>query len=166
MKDIDIILERTRSIGVKLICAAAIPQPPDIQEALDRMVVEQFSTFTDTLNIDCTILLALVSDISHSQVTEAPWFNVAIRRQLDMEAKEKLLPLVLWPGMKGRRLVCTRDAAKRMREIVDTIGTETEQARTRILMGDDKTKSGGDLIHDFQVFSEHQIPVSEFEVQI
>jgi hypothetical protein len=164
VNDIDIILERIRALGVIVTCSKNIPSPPNIEDALDKIVIDEFSTFTNTLNIDCTILLALVSDISHSQVVEAPWFNAAVRRQLEMEAKEKLLPFILWPAIRGRRLVCTREAAKRMREIVDNIGTESERARTRILMGDDKSKLQVDLIRDFQAFSEHQLPVSEFEI--
>lgn len=158
VKDIDIILKRIRSLGITVTCANDLSPPPGIDEVLEKMVINEFSTFTDILNIDCTILLALVSDISHSQVVEAPWFNAAIRRQLEMEAKEQLLPSVLWPGLKGRRLVCTSEAATRMREIVDFIGTETEQARSRILMGDDRAKSGDELVRDIQVLSEHQVP--------
>ena len=158
VREVDSVIDRISKLGVIVICANDLPSPSPVEDVLDEMVVDEFADFTDTLNIDCTILLAMVSDISHSQVVELPWFNSAIRRQIEMEAKEQLLPLTLWPAMRGRELVCTKEAANRMRELVDTIGTETERARTRLFMGDDKSKSQNELIQDFQSLSEHQVP--------
>ena len=156
--EVDAVIHRISELGVTVACANDLPLPQPVDDVLNEMVVDEFAGFSDTLNIDCTILLAIVSDISHSQVVQLPWFNSAIKRQLEMEAKEQLLPSTLWPAMGGRRLVCTKEAAKRMREIVDTIGTETERARTRVLMGDDKSKSQRELVQDFKSFSEHQPP--------
>jgi len=124
------------------------------------MISDEYRDFTETLNIDCTILLALVSDISHFQVAEAPWFNRGVRRQIEIEANQQLLPSILWPALGDRKLVCSREAAKRMREIVDMIGTETEKARTRIIIGDDQTKSSSELVKEFQSFSDHQVPTN------
>ncbi|MCJ1311170.1 hypothetical protein MMC25_004840 [Agyrium rufum] len=128
------------------------------------------------LNIDCTILLALVSDLSHQPITPEPWFHRAIRRQIDMEAKEHLLPESLWPAIVGRDLLCTRLAAKRMREIVQTIGTEAEKARTAILLGNDQETGIGagtsdelqtpefdtsdNLCTAFQRYSMHPVPAN------
>jgi len=119
------------------------------------------STFTPTLNIDCTILLALVSDLSHGAIEPEPWFHRAIKRQIDLEAKEPVLPSSLWPAMGSRDLVCTAEAATRMREIVDLIGTEAERVRTRLLMGDGEDegkRTREELVNAFAGVSEHEVP--------
>lgn len=159
-KDIDALLDRVRTMGITVTCANELTTTPQLEEVMDTMIPDKYRGFTETLNIDCTILLALVSDISHSQVAGAPWFNRALRRQIEIEANEQLLPSILWPALSDRKLVCSREAARRMREIVDMIGTETEKARTRILMGDDQTKSQPELVKEFQSFSEHQVPTN------
>ena len=127
------------------------------------LLIEPSSTFTPVLNIDCTILLALVSDLSHGAISTEPWFHRAIRRQIELEAKEQLLPCSLWPAMGSRELVCTAEAATRMREIVDLIGTEPEKVRTGLLMGDGVGYDGGvrtreQLVSAFAAVSEYEVP--------
>ena len=121
--------------------------------------------FSDTLNIDCTILLALVSEFSHAKVSKEPWFHSALQRQVEIEDNENLLPCLLYPALRGHRLVCTHEATKRMREIVDTIGTPSEKARTAILMGDDTTKSQEQLVHEMQQWSAYSVP-SDWQLPI
>ena len=55
-------------------------------------------------------------------------------------------------------MVCTREAAHRMREIVDTIGTPSEKARTAVLMGDDATRSQQQLVKELQEWSTYLVP--------
>ena len=118
-------------------------RPPNLTlpEIFQRMVFCDTATLTPTLNIDCTILLALVSDLSHCSASnllqrpDAPQYHPLIKRQIAGEDKESLLPRVLYPILDNRRLTCTREAAKRMRNIVNTMGTATEAARTEIFMG-------------------------------
>jgi hypothetical protein len=83
-----------------------------------------------------------------------------VRNQIQIEKKEQLMPKSLWPAMEGHDLVCTKRAAQRMREIVDTIGTETEKARTTIVMGDDSSKSCKQLLEAFRTLSVHNVPTS------
>lgn len=93
---------------------------------------------TDTINVDCTILLALVSDLSHTANHPVlPGYNSAITKQIEIETKEHLLPSSLWPAMADKELICTQEAARRMREIVETIGMPKEQARTKLLLAED-----------------------------
>lgn len=120
--------------------------------------IDEFATFTPILNIDCTILLALVSDLSHGRIAPEPWFHRAIKRQIELEAKEQLLPNSLWPAMGNRQLVSTVEAAKRMREIVELIGTPAEKARTGLLMGEDQGKTRKELVRGFGEYSEYQVP--------
>ena len=101
---------------------------------------------TETVNVDCTILLALVSDLSHYDTkqifreaearTPGRMLKPVIIQQMEREVEEQLLQAVLYPLLKGHDLVCTKEAAVRMREVVSTIGTAAEKERTAILMGD------------------------------
>ena len=158
--DIDLVLDAIQATGASVQTAEQIPDAPTIDDALEKMTLDEFKLFTETINVDCTLLLAMVSDISHGQVQEEPWFNKNVRQQIKLEEKEQLMTNALWPAMIGRNIVCANIAAQRMREIVDAIGTKTEKARTRLLMGDDEGMSGAELLKELQRLSEHPIPSS------
>ena len=125
-----------------------------------RLLPSPHPPLTDTLNIDCTILLALVSDLSHtSNHPILPSYNAAITRQIELETREHLLPSSLWPAMADKKLVCTQEAATRMIEIVDTIGMPNEKARTELLLVDgDEGRQGEDLRQAFAKYSDYPIP--------
>ena len=174
--EIDNIISSIRATGATVQCGSPLPQHPNsppqsslLHNIFPHLLPNPHARLTPTLNIDCTILLALVSDLSHQPTTPEPWFHTAIRRQIDLEAKEKLLPNVLWPAMAGRDLVCTEEAAARMQEIVDSIGTEAERQRTTFLLGDDNenhpSTSPGTARHPFQHFSHYAVP-SGFHIPI
>ncbi|THY19542.1 hypothetical protein D6D00_07671 [Aureobasidium pullulans] len=133
---IDKILDQLRKLGVQLITSSSAFSPIDFEQVMPHLLTDPFEAFTSTLNIDCTILLALVSDFSHCSVEAEPWFHRALKRQVEIEDEENLLLNLLYPALADRELVCTDEAAKRMREIVDTIGTEGEKERTKWFMGD------------------------------
>jgi len=160
--EIDSILAACRATGAHLICGPPSPHLPflPLSTALQNMAPDPFTTFSPTLNIDCTILLALVSEFSHAKVEKAPWFHAALRRQVEIEGNENLLPSLLYPAMGAHPLVCTREAVTRMREIVDTIGTPSERARTRIMLGVDDAagKSQSELIAEMQQWSAYEVP--------
>lgn len=140
VKEIDTILARIRAMST--------PATPFVVETgisslhttnttpdLTPLLTSPFSTFTPTLNIDCTLLVALASDISHSHCTIQPWYPSAVQGQIRDEQREALMPNTLYPALSGaRKLICTREAARRMREIVATIGTESEVARAALLL--------------------------------
>jgi hypothetical protein len=128
---------------------------------MPNLLTDPFASFTPTLNIDCTILLALVSDFSHCAVTTEPWFHRALKRQVEIEDEENLLPNLLFPALANRTLICTDEAAKRMREIVDTIGTAGEKERTRLFMGDcGAALSAEELRAELEKLSRFEIPGS------
>lgn len=174
--EIDKILNIIRSYGVTIECGIQTRDifsydevhekrdPYSITEddlPLSFMLPNPFEKFTDIINVDCTLLLALVSDLSHLQnITPSPSFHRAIVRQIEIEDELPLLTTELWPAMVGRQLVCTQEAIKRMKEIVSTIGTETERRRTAILLGeDDMDGLGRDaLLRELQKISDHPIP--------
>ena len=163
--EVDSVLDKCRAAGATVYCGEDLCPVPQLEEALDTMASNPMTEFTDILNIDCTILLALVSEFSHAKVSKEPWFHKALKRQVEIEGNENLLPSLLYPAMAGHQLTCTEEAASRMREIVDTIGTPSEKARTAILMGDDKDKTQSQLIEDMQSWSAYEVP-AEWQLPI
>ncbi|EME86238.1 uncharacterized protein MYCFIDRAFT_131394 [Pseudocercospora fijiensis CIRAD86] len=155
---VDDVLDLCRAAGAVLHCGGNLDTPPVLDDALPRMAPDPMWAFSEKLNIDCTILLALVSDFSHSKVSKESWFHKALRRQVEIEDNENLLPSLLYPATRRHILVCTKEASKRMREIVSTIGTPSEKARTAIMMGDDNSKSQEDLINEMQQWSAYEVP--------
>ena len=156
--EVDDILDGCRRCGAKVFCGEDLQPPPALETALEAMAPDPFSSFSETLNIDCTILLALVSEFSHAKVSKEPWFHTALQRQVEIEDNENLLPSLLYPALQNHKLVCTHEAAKRMREIVDTIGTPSEKARTSILMCDDTSKAQEQLVQEMQQWSAYSVP--------
>jgi hypothetical protein len=135
----------------------------DLEVIFNRLLPPTHPDFTPTVNVDCTLLLAIISDLSNllpSSIPSSPAHHRAITRQMELEGSEPLLSTYLWPAMGSRKLVCTHEAAKRMREITLTIGTKTERERMWLLMGerDCQGLKGDDLIDGFQSLSEYQVP--------
>ncbi|EWC48198.1 hypothetical protein DRE_02302 [Drechslerella stenobrocha 248] len=116
------------------------PPPPStttyIHDVLHRLSAsaDPTSLITPNVILDCTILLALVSDLSHDLVVEQPVFHRHILQQVRAEREEPILPHWVYPALAGRRLACTFDAYKRFREIVEIVGSEREKARAAILV--------------------------------
>ncbi|PYH43868.1 uncharacterized protein BP01DRAFT_344166 [Aspergillus saccharolyticus JOP 1030-1] len=162
--EIDELLKVLRGYGIEVTCGENVYSSQNETtkaEALLRLLPKPFKRFTPTLNVDCTLLLAAVSDLSHyKNISTSPIHHRAINRQIEIEHTRPLLPTELWPAMVGRDLVCTEEAAQRMQEIVNIIGTETEKERMRILLG---IGSFGDLCREdlteaYQKLSDYEIP--------
>ncbi|THC98133.1 hypothetical protein EYZ11_002357 [Aspergillus tanneri] len=170
--EIDDLLKVIRSYGIVVDCGENAlgcnsdkeehPKPmTSLQEELRQLLPTPFKRFTSALNVDCTLLLALVSDLSHfKNIPPSPSYHRAILRQLEVESERPLLSTELWPAMNAHELVCTDEAAKRMREIVDVIGTDTEKKRAEIIMGDPphSQRDPNSLIQDLQELSDYEIP--------
>ena len=133
-----------------------------LDNVLPSILPNPFPHRTATLNVDCTLLLALVSDVSHVRnIALSPSHHRAIVRQIELEAKEPLVPSELWPAMGDKELVCTIEAKDRMQDIVDTIGTDTEKARAKLLMDDMNGAVDREaLISQFQQLSDHEVPTN------
>ena len=162
--DIDDLLSVIRGYGITVESGGKYmdSQTPEADEVtLSHLLPTQFKRLTPSLNVDCTLLLAMVSDLSHYKaILPSPEHHTAINRQIVIEREHPLLPVEIWPATNNRELLCTDEAAKRMREIVDTIGTDTEKERTKILMGDSPLSGleTGTLIQKFQELSDYQVP--------
>lgn len=138
-----------------------------LSSIFSKLTPNLYSSLTTTLNIDCTILLALISDLSHSPKTpHSPSHHRAITRQIELEARDHLLPEYLYPALEGKDMVCTAEAATRMREIVEQIGTETERIRAKLLLNDEDAGnmdalpscSNQPLLSLFAAQSEYPVP--------
>lgn len=149
------ILSHIRATGATVECGfSCAPEPSSDENSLPfslssvfhRLIPDPHSSLTPTVNIDCTILLALISDLSHSSHTpHSPTHHQAITQQISVEVNDPLLPASLYPALEGRDLVCTAEAAQRMREIVQQLGTETECKRASLILGHDV--NDGDIYH-------------------
>lgn len=150
------ILSQILATGATIECGpSSLPYPsldaksspwasPNRCSGFEKLLPDPHSCLTPTLNVDCTILLALISDLSHSPRTpHSPTHHQAITRQISLEVSDPLLPDSLYPALEGRDLVCTAEAATRMREIVQQIGTESECQRAWLLFGHET--SNGDI---------------------
>ncbi|CAL5870719.1 uncharacterized protein PFLUO_LOCUS4959 [Penicillium psychrofluorescens] len=160
--EIDDLLDEIRKYDIRVECQGRISDAAAAQQDLAYLLPQPFKKFTDTLNVDCTLLLAMVSDLSHVKNMEPqPGMHKAIVRQLEVEKEQPLLPAELWPAMGALKLMCTEEAAARMREIVDTIGTDTEKIRAQIVLGDPPYDHSvrETLIHQFQELSDYRVPV-------
>lgn len=146
---------------------------PSLTTALQQgLVVDPIASLTPTLNIDCTILLALVSDLSHARdgdIERQDWFHRATLRQLEMEKEDALLPRTLYPALEGCDLICTEEAAKRMGEIVATIATESERKRTELLLQNTssensnesmKSTNGSSILDEWAKLSDYPLPAN------
>lgn len=146
---------RSRGVDVEIGCQS----PPAVKEVLYRMTSPDYSTVTATLNLDTTILLAIVSDISHVTVGPEEWHNEFISTQIERERQIKLLPQHIWPICGTRKLLCTREALDMMQTITDDIGTNAEKQRAALLFekpGDNLTTE--ERILKFQALSEYEVP--------
>lgn len=172
-KEVRQVLQKIRDLGVTVQLADSIPAiAPPVCKVLKRMVADRFASFSESLNIDCTILLAFASDLSHGQVQTEEWHNKAIQRQIEMESQDQLLPSSLWPACAGKPLVCTKPAAVRMQEIVAIIGTPTERRRTAVMLGVNNDESSTTLsqeesVEEFQRLSAYKVPTDwQLPIQI
>ncbi|KAL8417302.1 hypothetical protein RB596_007430 [Gaeumannomyces avenae] len=87
-------------------------------------------------NLDASTLMALVSDISHARVPERAWQRPDIRGQVraELSGAGPTVAGFLYPLLAGRALVCTLGAARRVRQIVGTLGSGGEPARLAALL--------------------------------
>ena len=116
--------------------ASQSSQPPPAAtdtEALQEMVKPLITTST-TINLDVTILLALVSDITHGPVPIQERFHPAIKRQLELESSGRRMGEEIYPLLHSRALLTTATAKKRFVEIVDIVGSPTEKERMRMIL--------------------------------
>jgi hypothetical protein len=168
LDDVDAFLADLRLTGATVQCGGLTNAE---QLDLDRMMPTPVtSPLTKTINMDCTLLLALISDISHfsrEQLAALPFsiseggYHKAIRTQIEAEETSPMLPVEVYPLLAGRDLLCTSHAAQRMREIVQTMATPSEATRADIFLGEGVYE--GQPVEDLQralaSCSRHCVPI-------
>lgn len=168
-KDIDVLLEQLIRIDPLVnitIEDATSPflnsPPPPFDEAVQNLMGDEMSLLTQTLNMDHTVLIDLVSDITNLSLEPQPWQAATTVAQI---AEEKLhgglMARTLYPVLQRRELVCTREAAEHFHDVLKTVGTETERRRGRLLVPrDDDTlpKSDASIRGEFCLMSIHPPP--------
>jgi len=150
-------------------------EPPDVVESIesligerDRLVGDDYHRLTPTVNLDPSVLAALVTDLHHGPIPLQPVAqqHIISRSLLDHEtdnnelvSRQDILSTVLFPALRGRRLVCTRFAANYFRQLIGAISTSSEEARASLVLPPDGTKPNrGELISEFQRWSNNPIP--------
>lgn len=125
-------------------------RPPDIDTAIANLL-PQIGDITDPVLLDTSVLIALISDISHTRVEPQVYHESDVLGQI--QAEESGLPF-LWgtayPHIRGRKLICTRQAVRQFANINGTIGSPTEVERARLLLNGSR--------EDFQTLSSHPVP--------
>lgn len=134
---------------------------PTLESMLQNLELSEsyrYASFSQVLNIDCTILLALISDISNQHVEIKPRFHPAILRQLEFEEDLALLPNLLFPALAGRKMVCTATARVRFEEIVDIVGSDTEKARASLILDKRRKKKPINMEYGEGWYEEPEVP--------
>jgi hypothetical protein len=184
MDEVDAVIRDIRAIGISVYCGNSGDDGGRYvhsdalgtdylhlgEEDTDRMFHYMLpstagSPPTSTLNIDCTILLSLISDISHIQKdyllsTQPRKYWKEVLKQIMAEATSPLLRDELYPILIGRDLVCTTEAVRRMREIAETMGTDAEKKRADIFFGGGQMagRSPEQLRLELKAYSAHAVP--------
>lgn len=161
LKGVADVIEQIRALGVVVQTADNIPSTPSLSLVLTELAPDAFRAFSEIINVDLTILLAFVSDISHGRVQPADWHHKFVSQQRELEANIQLVPLSLWPACSAKRLQCSSKALVRMQEIVHTMGTDTERQRMEIMMGVEGSTnlSREQRIQEFQTLTEYNVPL-------
>ncbi|KAF2004284.1 hypothetical protein P154DRAFT_426969 [Amniculicola lignicola CBS 123094] len=159
-KEIDAVLNKIRETGATVECGNNLGPPPSLAYVLPNLLVDRSRWLSQTLNIDCTILLALISDISHSHCPILDWYPGEVRAQIKEEEKEKLLPTHLYPAIGDHPMVCTEEAAEQMNVIADTLATDSEKTRANLLLGQrtHSATSPAAMLEEWASLSDHKVP--------
>lgn len=158
-KEIDRLIQRLRRVGgdditVDIHCAdsewVTNEGLVDIDTAIANLM-PRADNLTDTVILDSSVLVALVSDVSHTKVDKLPWHGEDVRAHIDDEANGiNFFRCAAYPHLRGRKLVCTGKAKEQFEKIALLMGSPTEVERARVLFG------GG--AQDLQKYSIHTVP--------
>lgn len=158
-KEIDRLIGKLRRVGgehitVNVHCADSAwvtNQPPiDLDTAISNLL-PQDDDLTRTLVLDSSVLIALVSDVSHLTMEKQVWHDGDVQSQIDDERNGiNFFPSVAYPFLRRKKLVCTKQAAEQFHKIARTMGSPTELDRVKLLLGGSP--------RDFQKYSVHMVP--------
>jgi hypothetical protein len=132
--------------------------PPPLEIALQNLVTPNLPLMTSTVNLDCSMLVALASDITHSQMDIKPWHRRDVAIQIFEEHDVgSTLEKHLYPLLRSKKLVCTAKTAQRFWDIVMAIGTVTEGRRAELILPRIAKKDRPVRVSRLQELSAHRI---------
>ena len=137
--------------------------PPDPETAISNLLGDEHDGLTPTLNMDHTILIDLISDLTHARLEPQPWQARTTSSQIEEENRQEggVMAKTLYPLLKGRKLVCTMEAAEHFHEVLKTVGTEDEKRRGSLIVPfDDESRalSPEQIREAFQSLSIYALP--------
>ncbi|CAH0025473.1 unnamed protein product [Clonostachys rhizophaga] len=111
-------------------------EPPQLESAIENLAGDELAGLTPILNMDHTILIDLISDITHYNLEPQPWQASTTQAQIKEENRhpDGLMAPTLYPLLRGRKLICTKEAAEHFHEVLSTVGTNTERQRGHLLV--------------------------------
>lgn len=157
-KEVDRLIRKLRLVGGEDISVAfhfadsewVTCDPPDIDTAIANLL-PQDDDITDPVLLDTSVLIALVSDISHTRVEQQVWHGVDVVAQIKAEQSGlAFLWHTAYPRIHGRTLLCTKEAFRQFSKINGIMGSPAEVERARLLFH-------GPL-EDFERLSTHPVP--------
>lgn len=127
--------------------------PPSLDTALSALVDEReplvaddCGRITPIANLDPSVLVSLVTDLHHGLVDLLPDFQQkVIARSVsdhttdsnELVPREDILEKVLYPALRGKKLVTTRLAARYFRQLIASISTHSEEVRASFVLPPD-----------------------------
>lgn len=170
-EEFDVLLEQIARIDpsvevvVEDMAGEFMSSPPlDPDTAIENLMGDDHEGLTPTLNLDHTILIDLISDLTHQRLEPQPWQARTTRGQIEEENSSEggLMAKTLYPLLRGRELVCTQEAAEHFHEVLKTVGTERERERGRLILPFDEEArrlSTEEIRSAFQDFSIYPLPI-------
>ncbi|KHN99327.1 uncharacterized protein MAM_03025 [Metarhizium album ARSEF 1941] len=139
---------------------------PGLDAAIENLLGHEFDGLTDTLNLDHTILIDLISDITHFRLEPEPWQEETTRAQIEEERRhDGAMVKALYPFIENRTLVCTPEAAEHFHQVLATVGTSSEKERGNLIVpfgkahrGDSESESEAAIRSRFEKLSTHALP--------
>lgn len=156
-KELDRFIHKLRRAGgdeitIDVHCADSewATSDPPIDTAIANMLPKH-DDFVGTVVLDSSVMIGLVSDVSHGKIEKLPWHGGDVQGQIDDEQNGiNFLRSAAYPRLRGRKLLCTKPAWDPFLKIVQSMGTSTEVERARILVEG--------TLEDFQQHSSHPVP--------
>lgn len=146
-----------------------LKEPPLLGVAIRSLLTDPHAGLTPTLNLDHTILIDLISDITHLVLEPQEWQAPTTRAQIEEENMHEggVMATTLYSLLKGRKLECTQEVARHFHEVLRTVGTSLERTRGRILVPDpSKPFSPSELITTHEAFNARSLRPVPASVQI
>ena len=165
-------------VSVQISCPGSpfLTDPPPLLETAmtaliqdrDPLVADDCGRLTETVNLDPSALVALITDLHHGPVPLQPESQQRIitKSILDHETennhelvpRQDILATVLYPALRGRKLVCTQSAAAYFHKLIDAIATHSEETRAALILPPTSDTSAQDLRQTLQQWSTIPVP--------